>query len=59
VQVHFTCSGDAEILNPGSIGITEAGIATALIRIGETPEEIIIKAKSANLSEGVIKFISY
>jgi beta-galactosidase len=59
LELQFGVTGDAEIMNPGSIGISEAGIATALVRIGETPGEIMLEAKSANLSEGIIKFIAY
>jgi beta-galactosidase len=52
-DLQFGVTGDAAILNPGSIGISEAGIATALVRIGEVPGEITISAESSGL-EGVI-----
>jgi beta-galactosidase len=44
-EIQFEIEGDAVLLNPEAIS-TEAGIATALIRIGEKNDEIIIKVKT-------------
>jgi beta-galactosidase len=46
IEVRFSVTGGAAIINPGNSGITEAGIATALVRIGEGPGEITVVAKS-------------
>jgi beta-galactosidase len=45
VEVSFQIQGDAEIINPEVI-LTEAGIATALVRIGKNPAPISIIASS-------------
>jgi len=59
IKVKFIVTGDAAIINPGSISLSEAGIATALIRIGETPGEIEITAQAVGLESGKIRMISY
>lgn len=46
--VDFEITGDVEIMNLGEIE-AEAGIATALIRIGTTKEEVSITANSGDL----------
>ena len=48
INVKFTLRGDAEIINP-SVVLTEAGIASALVKIGVNPGEIEIFATSDNL----------
>lgn len=53
ILVTFNIEGDAEVLNPGEIK-TEAGIATALIKIGNTKGEIKISAKDINGRTGKI-----
>jgi beta-galactosidase len=53
ILVTFNIEGDAEVLNPGEIK-TEAGIATALIRIGNTKGEIKVSAKDLNGRTGKI-----
>lgn len=58
-EIHFGVKGDAEIINPGSTAISEAGIATALVRIGENKGEISITAQSERIISGEIKFNSY
>jgi hypothetical protein len=58
LELHFRVTGDATIINQGNIGISEAGIATVLVRIGETAGEIIVTAQSDELTPGQIKFIS-
>lgn len=55
VNVLFEVEGDATILNPGAI-TTEAGIATALLRIGSSSDEIKITANAENLNTGTIQF---
>jgi beta-galactosidase len=50
--VIFSISGDATVINPESKASTEAGIATALIRIGEKPGEISITADAEGLISG-------
>jgi beta-galactosidase len=59
VTVKFTVSGDAAVINPGSISMSEAGIATALICIGENPGEIEISARAVGLESVKIRMISY
>ncbi len=59
LELQFGVTGDATIINPGRTGICEAGIATALVRIGEKPGEIILTAQSGELTPGQIKFNSY
>ncbi len=58
ITVQFSCTGDAEILNPGSVGLSEAGIAGALIKIGDVPGEIEINAESSGLEGHALKFMS-
>lgn len=48
VEVVFEVEGNAQILNPESI-TSEAGIATALLKIGNQNEPFIINAKAKNL----------
>ena len=59
IEVRFTIQGDAEIINPGSLGISEAGIASALVRIGELPGEIAIKGESTSINSSSISFKSF
>jgi beta-galactosidase len=59
IEVKFIITGDAAIINPGSTSISEAGIATALIRIGENPGEIEITARAVGLESLKIRMISY
>jgi beta-galactosidase len=49
-SVIFSISGDASVINPESKALSEAGVATALIRIGEIPGEITIQAAATGLS---------
>lgn len=55
VKVDFKIEGDAQLMNLGDI-TTEAGIATALIKIGNSKSEIKIVAKDAENREGKIIF---
>nr|HPR61768.1 hypothetical protein [Prolixibacteraceae bacterium] len=48
VEVVFEVEGNAQILNPENIK-SEAGIATALLKIGNQNEPLIINAKAKNL----------
>ena len=57
-EIQFGITGDAIIVNPESTGITEAGIATALVRIGETPGIIDIRAQANGLLTADITFLS-
>jgi beta-galactosidase len=50
-------NGDAVIINPGSTGLSEAGVATALIRIGDAAGEIQISAEAKNLAYGTVDFV--
>jgi len=54
VPVTFTIEGDATLMNFGTT-TTEAGIATALVKIGKTKGEIKIEAKDGNNRTGEIK----
>nr|MDA3879831.1 beta-galactosidase [Prolixibacteraceae bacterium] len=49
VEVTFEIEGDAQILNPEAIK-TEAGIATALIKIGNSNTPVTVKANSNNIT---------
>ncbi|MCF8361089.1 MAG: DUF4982 domain-containing protein [Prolixibacteraceae bacterium] len=49
VEVTFEIEGDAQVLNPEAIK-TAAGIATALIKIGDTGNPVTIKASSNNFT---------
>ncbi|HNW50890.1 MAG TPA: glycoside hydrolase family 2 TIM barrel-domain containing protein [Prolixibacteraceae bacterium] len=55
VKVNFQIEGDAKILNPEEI-TTEAGIATALIRIGSSLNEIKITVHDLENRNGEIQF---
>jgi beta-galactosidase len=59
IEVKFIITGDAAIINPGSTSISESGIATALICIGENPGEIEITARAVGLESVKIRMISY
>ena len=52
-KVEFVISGDAEIINPGIIE-SEAGIATALVRIGQKASPIKIRAISNDITNAEI-----
>ncbi len=47
-SVKLTIEGNAEVLNVGPI-VSEAGIATALLRIGDQPGKISFRAESGDL----------
>jgi beta-galactosidase len=49
VEVNFEIEGDAQVLNPETIK-TAAGIATALVKIGDTGKPVTIKASSNNFT---------
>ncbi len=53
-EVNFSIVGSAKVMNPHAI-TTEAGIATALIRIGKSKEPISITAISKNLDKASIE----
>lgn len=53
IPVTFKIEGDAMVLNPGEIK-TEAGIATALLKIGNTIGEIKIRATDSEGRSGII-----
>lgn len=55
VLVRFTCSRDAEILNPGSVGLSEAGIASALVRISGMAGEIVVQAEVEGINSSSLK----
>ena len=55
VPVTFSIEGDARILNPGMIN-TEAGIASALIRIGDLVGKIKITASDPANHSGELTF---
>jgi beta-galactosidase len=52
-KVEFILSGDAELINPGEI-VSEAGIATALVRIGRKSSPLKVKATAGNIKAGEI-----
>ncbi|MCX6235622.1 MAG: DUF4982 domain-containing protein [Bacteroidetes bacterium] len=54
VKIDFAITGDAELINPDNTD-SEAGIATALVRIGEAHGEISIRAVCKNLLPGNLK----
>ena len=51
-NVHFNIEGDVELVSPEVI-ITEAGIATALVRVGTGGKPIIIKANLNKLASEI------
>jgi beta-galactosidase len=56
VEVKFKTEGDAEILNPETI-TTEAGIAAALVKIGNLKDTISITAKTESEIQSTIDFL--
>ena len=54
--VKFTVKGNAELVGINPVKV-EAGIATILLKTGDTKGEIIITAGAENLSEAMIKVI--
>jgi beta-galactosidase len=54
-KMNFKIEGDAKVMNQGDI-TTEAGIATALVQIGNSKEEIKITAKDCFNKTGEIRF---
>jgi len=54
VKVDFKIEGDAKILNQGDI-TTEAGIATALVKIGNSKDEIKITASDSENRKGSVQ----
>lgn len=57
VKVDFKMEGGGSIVNPEAI-TTEAGIATALVKIGQTPSSIQIQVSDAENRVGVLQFNS-
>lgn len=55
--VNFTLEGNGELISPSSAG-SEAGIATAVVRIGESAGPLTIHASAPGLAEGTVKFTS-
>jgi beta-galactosidase len=54
VKIDFKIEGDAKLMNQGDI-TTEAGIATALVKIGNTRNEIKITASDSENRKGTIQ----
>ncbi len=54
-EVTVQIKGDAKVLNPEMI-VAEAGIATALIRIGKTGNKVEVDAKTQYLKPGKLNF---
>ncbi len=59
LEVKFSVSGDAGIVNPGSIALSEAGVATALIRIGDSAGKIILVAETEDFHPMSLEFSSF
>lgn len=57
-MVKYSVSGDATVINPGSMASSEAGIATALIIIGDKPGEISIQVSVTGLSPAKLRIKS-
>lgn len=57
VDVSFDTKDDASLLSPEIIK-TEAGIATALVMIGDSPGDILLTCKSENIQEVFFTFQS-
>ena len=53
-EIEVMLKGDVTIVNPGTIK-AEAGIATALIKIGDSKSSISISAKSEKMSSNTFK----
>jgi len=58
VVVTFSISGDASVINPESKASTEAGIATALIRIGDISGEIMVQAVTTGIASAKLSIKS-
>ena len=54
-QVNLKLSGDVELMNLGDI-VAEAGIATALLKIGNKAEDIILEADAPGRIQGKLTF---
>jgi beta-galactosidase len=59
INVKFTVTGDAIVLNPGGTSISEAGSAAALVRIGDSAGDIRINAEAPALEKGNLTFKSH
>jgi beta-galactosidase len=57
-EVKFSITGDAVVLNPERFALSEAGVATVLIKIGETVAEISVSAEAKGLAQSKIQLIS-
>jgi beta-galactosidase len=57
VKVDFKMEGGGSIVNPEAI-TTEAGIATALVKIGQTPSSIQIQVSDTENRTGALQFNS-
>jgi len=57
-EVKFSITGDAVVLNPERFALSEAGVATVLIKIGETVGEISVSAEAKGLAQSKIQLIS-
>jgi beta-galactosidase len=55
IKIDFNIEGDAELINKGSI-FTEAGIATGLLRIGNSTNTIKIIASDSLKQKGSVEF---
>ncbi|WP_077342174.1 glycoside hydrolase family 2 TIM barrel-domain containing protein [Pseudocolwellia agarivorans] len=55
-EIDFTLNGDVKLLNPSAV-VTEAGIATALLQIGDKAGNVTLHAKQDEL-EGRLTFTS-
>ena len=54
-EVNLKLSGDVELMNLGDI-VAEAGIATALLKIGDKAEDIILEADAPGRIQGKLTF---
>jgi beta-galactosidase len=55
LKIDFKVEGDAKVMNQGEI-TTEAGIATVLVKIGNSKEKIKITASDSENRKGSIQF---
>ena len=55
-EIDFTLNGDVKLLNPSAV-VTEAGIATALLQIGDKAGNVTLHAKQGEL-EGALSFMT-
>lgn len=58
IKVTFVIQGEASLISPATQS-TEAGIASALLRVGNTPGKITVQVRSSTTGSGELSFHSH